>query len=79
MKDIVIPAARIKKEIAAVLISLIIAFLINVYSIIKYQTSWVELFSQIGYVVFIAIIIYIISVVLRALIYIAKKVFVKKL
>jgi hypothetical protein len=73
MKDIIIPASRVKKEIIALLLSFAIALLINVYSIIKYQTNWAELFSQIGYVITFTIIIYLLSVVIRLIIAGVKK------
>ena len=73
MKDINIPVRLQKSEIKWIVISFCAAFLMNVISIIVYDTSWVEIFTQILWVLLIAAGLYAISVVLRVLIYFAKR------
>ncbi|KKK68359.1 hypothetical protein LCGC14_2944830, partial [marine sediment metagenome] len=46
MKDITISGKRIKTELRWLIISLAIAFVFNIYSIIKYKTSLAELFTS---------------------------------
>ena len=56
MRDTVI-TARTKRREAVVLTScLLAAVLLNVYAIVSYHRPWTELFSQIGYVVVIAVV-----------------------
>lgn len=58
MRDTVI-TARTKRREAVVLTScLLAAVLLNVYAIVSYHRPWTELFSQIGYVVVIAVTLY---------------------
>lgn len=68
MKDIVITAKRIRKEINAYIVSFILAFIINIVAIIIYDRPWIELLSQIGFVVAISVAIYIILWIPRLLI-----------
>lgn len=65
MKDIVITSKTIRRELYWMLASFILAVLTNVCAIIAYDRPWVELVSQIGYVVFIAAGIYVLSLMLR--------------
>jgi hypothetical protein len=66
MKNIIITPRQIKRVIAVAISSLVIAFALNVYAIIKYQTHWNELYTQIGYVLLLAVFIYFIIIILRA-------------
>lgn len=72
MKDIVVTHKRLKKERYIFLTCFSIAFMINMYSIIKFKTSMYELFTQIGYVLVIAIAIYIIVLIVRAILILIK-------
>lgn len=78
MKDLVISSKTIKRELFVLLSCFIVAFLINIASIIIYKTSWVEIFTQLGYVVVIAIVLYLLSGAVRLLIYLIKRAFRKK-
>ncbi len=69
MKDIVIKSQRIRKEIIIWLSILIITYIGNIISIIKYKTSWNELYSSVFYVLTISFIIYIIFVLFRLLLF----------
>jgi uncharacterized membrane protein len=58
MKDIVFTSKRIKKEAYILLGCFAFAFILNILSIFIYKTQWFEIFTQIGYVVIITIILY---------------------
>ncbi len=58
MKDTVITAKVKRREILLAAGCLLAAFLVNAFAIIRYGTPWTELFSQLGYVVILAVIIY---------------------
>jgi presenilin-like A22 family membrane protease len=78
MRDIVLKGNRIKIELIILLFCFLIAFGINVYSIIKYHTKWEELFTHIHYVLLIAFIFYLILVLIRAVIYLIKSLLKKE-
>jgi len=58
MKDIIITSKKLKQERNIYLLSFLIAFIINVIAIIIYSRPWIEIISQIGYVIVISIFIY---------------------
>jgi hypothetical protein len=65
MKEIIISPERLRKELYFLLASFGIALLLNVYSIIKYQTNWVEIITQIGYVFLLSLLFYLILLLVR--------------
>ena len=65
MKDTLITAARKKKELRTALVCLGLAFLLNLGCILYYKTPFSELFSQLGYVVAIAVGLYVIWTIIR--------------
>ncbi len=65
MKDIVITAKSIRRELYWILASFILAMCTNVGAIIAYDRPWTELVSQIGYVAFMSVGIYLILLVVR--------------
>ena len=67
MKNIVITPKQIKRELIIWGICLIIAIGLNVYSIISYNTSWSELYSQGGYVIVLSIVLYAILWIFRGI------------
>ena len=75
MKDIIITSKRLKKELYILLGCSIAAFAINILAIIIYKTSWVEAFSQIGYVLVIAVFLYVLIAVLRFIFKVIRKAF----
>lgn len=77
MKDIVISAQKVKRELYILLGCFIFAFLLNITAIIIYKTSWIEIFTQIGYVIVIAVGLYLFIALIRFLIYLIKKAFGK--
>ena len=68
MKDIVFTKERQKKELFIFGVCFAIGFLMNLFSIILYKTPWHEIFSQLGYVFVIAIILYILLSIVRGII-----------
>jgi len=65
MKEIIITPKQLKKELLYWLLAFGLANILNIYSIIKYETSWMELITQIGYVFVLSIIIYLVLVLIR--------------
>ena len=72
MKDIVFTKRRQKKELVIFGACFAIAFLMNVISIIVYKTPWYEVFTQIGYVFVIAIVLYLLLAIVRSIIRLIK-------
>ncbi len=73
MKDIVFTKKRQKKELLIFGICFTIGFLMNLISIIVYKTPWYEIFSQLGYVLAVAIALYLILAFFRCIIRWIKK------
>jgi uncharacterized membrane protein len=69
MKDIVVTAKRIKKELYILLGCFALACILNVISIILFQTEWLEVFTQIGYVLIITFSIYLLIIFIRLVIW----------
>lgn len=78
MRDIVIPSKVIKRELIILLVSLVSAFLLNIYSIIKYGTSWKEIYNQIHVVLGVALLIYVLVLLFRLIISPIFRLFTKK-
>lgn len=68
MKDIIITSQKLKRERNIYLLSFLIAFVINVIAIIVYSRPWLEIISQIGYVIVISFFIYLILWIPRGII-----------
>lgn len=71
MKDIDIKISRHtqRREIVTFVVCFVIAFALNVYSIIAYKAPWTELITSIFYVITAAILIYVVWTCLRILYY----------
>jgi len=67
MKNIIITPKDLKRELTIWIICLVTAIGLNVYAIIFYNTSWSELYSQIGYVIVLSLIIYAVSWIFRGI------------
>ena len=65
VKDTVITASEKRREILLAAGCFIAAFLVNVYAIIRFGTPWTEMFTQIGYVIVLSVIIYAVVWVIR--------------
>lgn len=68
MKDFTIKSKQIKRELYLLAGSVGFAFLLNVYSIIRFKTSWSELYSQLGWVLVIGFFIYLVILIIRVLV-----------
>jgi len=69
MKDIIIKGKAIRRELTILLGMFLISFLVNVYAIASYDdTSWNELITSIGFVVVLAIVLYIVTGTVRLII-----------
>jgi len=65
MKDILFTVKQQKTEIKYMLACLLLAFGINIFAIISYNTEWKELHTQLFIVLIIAVVFYILSVIFR--------------
>lgn len=68
MRDLVIKAPVIKRELWVLLASVILAFLLNIYSIVAFNTEWSELYTQLHVTLLFGIGIYIIIGLIRLII-----------
>ena len=69
MKDIVLSVKRQKTEIKIFCVCIVLAYLMNIVSIIAYGTSWSEFWTQLPWMLLITCGFYGLSVVLRLLYY----------
>ncbi|MDT8400326.1 MAG: hypothetical protein RQ743_01420 [Bacteroidales bacterium] len=69
MKDLVIKGNRIKRELIILGIMFLFAAIINVIGIIKHDTRWIELLSQLHVVIILMFILYALLWLVRAIIY----------
>lgn len=77
MRDIVITSKRIKKEVYILLACFTVAFAANIVAIAVYKTPWVEIITQLGYVVVLTVGLYIVIAILRMLWCLVLKLFKK--
>lgn len=73
MKDIIISGKVLKRELLVLLGCFLAALGVNVYSIIKYKTPFYEIFTQIGYVLLLMLIIWVAVTVIRLVVYLIAK------
>lgn len=78
MKDLVISGKRVKTELLIALGCFICAVLINIICIIVYHSQWHEIFTQIGFTVLVAIVLYVLLLLIRLLVLLCKKIFAKR-
>ena len=78
MKEIVITEKMIRRELLVLLGCFVVACLVNAGAIIAYDRPWSELYSQIGFVIFITGGIYVLLAVFRFLVWLVAKLFKKK-
>ena len=67
MKDIIIPSSRIIKELYWLLAGFALAVIFNIYSIIRYDTAWKELLTQVHVVIILSFIFYFLILLVRLL------------
>ena len=73
MKDTVISAEVKLRELKIWLVCFLIANITNWAAIIKFQTPWYEIFTQIGYVVVTSLVIYGLVLLVRLAWYIVSR------
>lgn len=73
MKEIVITQKDLIRELYIILGCFVLACLVNVGAIIAYDRPWSELWSQIGFVLFIAAGVYGLLAVVRILVFLICK------
>ena len=78
MKDIIITSQKLKRERNIYLLSFILSFIVNVIAIIVYSRPWIEVISQIGYVIVISIFIYFILWIPRGILSVLIRLFRRK-
>lgn len=78
MKDTLITKERKKTELITLLVCFVLANLCNLYSIIKFDTPWIELLSSLGFVAVAALVMYGIWTGMRLVWYGIKQLFGKK-
>ena len=78
MKDIIITSKKLKQERNIFLLSFLLAFIINVIAIIIYSRPWIEIISQIGYVIVISFFIYLILWIPRGILIFLSDLFRRK-
>ena len=78
MKDIIITSQKLKRERNIYLLSFILAFIVNVIAIIVSSRPWIEVISQIGYVIVISIFIYFILWIPRGILSVLIRLFRRK-
>jgi 1,4-dihydroxy-2-naphthoate octaprenyltransferase len=78
MKDLVISGRKVKRELMIALGCFICAVLINIICIIVYHSQWHEIFSQIGFTVFVAVILYVLLLIVRLIVLACRKIFSKR-
>lgn len=78
MKDIVITAKMLRRELFVLLGCFVVACLVNAGAIIAYDRPWSEMYSQIGFVFFITGGIYFLLALVRILICLIVKIFKTK-
>ena len=65
MKDTVISAAVKRRELKIWLVCFVVANIVNWAAIIKFDTPWYEVFTQIGYVVVSSLVLYVLLLLVR--------------
>lgn len=75
MKDIIITAKSIRRELYFLLASFIIACGMNVFAIIKYSRPASELITMIGFVAFATVLIYLVLALVRLIVWIVLRLF----
>lgn len=73
MKEIVITKQRLRRELSFLLMSFLFAFLLNVFAVFVYNTPWIEIFTQIGYVLAITVVAYFLVAIIRGILLLLKK------
>jgi len=74
MKDLVIKGKWIKRELIVLLVLLLVSFVTNAVGIVKHDTEWIEMLSQLHVVVLLTMVLYVLTGIIRFIIYLIIKV-----
>lgn len=69
MKDILIKGSQIQRELKILLGCFTFALILNIFSITLYQTRWVEIFTQLHFIVMLAVAVYLLIAFFRLIAY----------
>ena len=78
MNDTVITAAFKRRELKIWAVCFVAAILVNAGAILWFETHWVELFTQIGYVVVLAVLLYVVVAGVRLVVWGVKRLACRK-
>lgn len=73
MKDVIIKKETITSEIRLWIILFVISFILNAVAIVIYNAPWLELITQLHYVIILSLFLYCLLLVLRFGFYLIKK------
>ena len=62
-----------RREFIIWLIAFLFSNLLNVYGIIHYKTNWIELFTQLGYVFVLSLLLYFLVALIRLIVGIIRR------
>ncbi|MGM0667071.1 MAG: hypothetical protein ACQETA_07090 [Bacteroidota bacterium] len=69
MKDLVIKGSRIRRELIILAALFTFSFILNIIGIIKHDTNWLELLSQLHVVLILTLVLYVLLWIVRLIIY----------
>lgn len=78
MKDLLIKGKWIKRELIILALLFIAAIIFNITGIVKHDTRWIEMLSQLHIVLILTLIFYVLLWVVRLIIYVLILPFRKK-
>ncbi|MGD0520110.1 MAG: hypothetical protein ABSA48_02535 [Terracidiphilus sp.] len=78
MKDIVISGRQIIRELQIIAGCILAALVVNVYSIIRFNTEWKELITTLNINLALALVFFVLVAVLRGIVFCCRRVFRKK-
>ncbi len=69
MKDLVIKGKWIRRELIILAVLFLVAIITNIIGIIKHDTRWIEIISQIHVVLILTLVLYVFLWLVRLIIY----------
>ena len=69
MKDLIIRGSSIKRELIIFAALFALSFILNIIGIIKHDTGWIELLSQLHVVFILTLVLYVLLWMVRLIIY----------
>ncbi len=78
MKDLVIKGKWIKRELVLLAVIFLLAVIINIIGIVKHDTRWIEMLSQMHVVLILTLLVYALIWLVRLIIFVVMLPFRKK-